>query len=1189
MKIRPIFFLVHVFTITLVFSQTKDSQLPAKPISHVFYAVGNLGVLTKNQSNLILNAISKDVGQTSDKSSILFLGNNTAAKGFVKDDAEMIETIESQAKILADFSGNIFYIPGHLDWKTGLHGLKNQKEALISIWNNKDVFQPKNGCPLVKLNINATLDLLILDSQWALSDWNKIPNINDKCSIKNKEEFYVEVEHEIVKSQGKSVLIAAYHPIASRGKFGNNYSFGINPQSLNNSFYKEYRDRLLTIARQFKNVTLLGGHEESLQFLRQKNIPIIVSGASIKTTKPKKGRTGEFYYPNLGYTKIINFEDGSIWVSFYGTTNNFKAPLFLKELIKPDMVATQPNYDEYSLPKYVSKSIYNPEELDRSGVFKTLWGQHYRKDYGTKVKLQVALLDTLYEGLKPIRKGGGHQTNSLRLETSDGREFVMRAAKKSALRFIQYFLFKTEYLNPDLEDIYFIQLLQDYWTTANPFASLTVGDLADALDIYHANPEIFYVPKQSALGIYNEGYGNKIYFIEERITDDHNEVASLGLSDKIESTLDLLDELRRKDKIEINESLYIRTRLFDNVIGDWDRHADQWRWSVRKQDNGIKMYEPIPRDRDQAFSDFDGFMLGALTLLTPPLRFMQRYDETYNHTKWFNDAGDDLDMALLKNHQIDDWLREADFIENNLNEEVIDKAFERFPEEINQDKVDRIKSAMLGRIKNIKKNAENLHDFLKSNVLITGTDKDDHFVITRKPGGITNVKIYRISKGNKGIKFWDVDYNSNVTKELWVYGLDDKDVFEVKGRGDKFLRIKIIGGQNNDTYRIENSKKVRVFDQKSKPNTFEARTRKTLTDDYDLNTYNYKKNRRDLSQFVPLIEFNPDDGLGLGLSYAYTKNSLWKNPFTQNHNLSLKYFSSTSGIEFEYNGEFANVFDKANLGIETRYSSPNYATNFFGLGNQTPNFDDDLDFDFNRVRIEQFKITPSLIFRGYHGSKIDLKVGYEYNKVEQTENRFIETATINQEVFSGQSFGSVEATYEYQNFDNETNPKSGLGIGLRGGYKLNLKEDRSFPYIIPELRLTTKIDSKGILVYATKLKAHFNLSNDFEFYQAASLGDGDGLRGFREERFSGKSSFYHNSDIRLSLGKIRNSILPIWFGAYGGFDYGRVWIPAEESNVLHTSTGGGLYFNLAGFTTANIAYFSSKDGGRINIRFSLAF
>jgi hypothetical protein len=41
------------------------------------------------------------------------------------------------------------------------------------------------------------------------------------------------------------------------------------------------------------------------------------------------------------------------------------------------------------------------------------------------------------------------------------------------------------------------------------------------------------------------------------------------------------------------------------MIGDWDRHEDQWRWAPEKTEKG-KKYLAVPRDRDQVFYSSDG-------------------------------------------------------------------------------------------------------------------------------------------------------------------------------------------------------------------------------------------------------------------------------------------------------------------------------------------------------------------------------------------------------------------------------------------------------------------------------------------------------------------------------------------------------------------------------------------------------
>ena len=61
----------------------------------------------------------------------------------------------------------------------------------------------------------------------------------------------------------------------------------------------------------------------------------------------------------------------------------------------------------------------------------------------------------------------------------------------------------------------------------------------------------------------------------------------------------------------------------------------------------------------------------------------------------------------------------------------------------------------------------------------------------------------------------------------------------------------------------------------------------------------------------------------------------------------------------------------------------------------------------------------------------------------------------------------------------------------------------------------------------------------------ASIGTSDGLRGYRNQRFTGKNAFYQNTDLRFNFRKIKTRLLPLQFGVYGGFDYGRVWMENE--------------------------------------------
>jgi hemolysin activation/secretion protein len=158
------------------------------------------------------------------------------------------------------------------------------------------------------------------------------------------------------------------------------------------------------------------------------------------------------------------------------------------------------------------------------------------------------------------------------------------------------------------------------------------------------------------------------------------------------------------------------------------------------------------------------------------------------------------------------------------------------------------------------------------------------------------------------------------------------------------------------------------------------------------------------------------------------------------------------------------------------------------------------------------------------------------------------------------------------------------------GYKSNLnKADRDFVYLIPEISFAHKLTTSGKLVLATKFKGHINFSNDIEFYQAAAIGGFDGLRGFRNQRFTGRQSYYQNTDIRYSFNKMKTSLLPIRIGIYGSFDYGRVWIDEESSNKWHNSYGGGFFINGAELMSVNLGAFYSEDGVRVAFMLGFGF
>ena len=184
-------------------------------------------------------------------------------------------------------------------------------------------------------------------------------------------------------------------------------------------------------------------------------------------------------------------------------------------------------------------------------------------------------------------------------------------------------------------------------------------------------------------------------------------------------------------------------------------------------------------------------------------------------------------------------------------------------------------------------------------------------------------------------------------------------------------------------------------------------------------------------------------------------------------------------------------------------------------------------------------------------------------------------------VFDKQDFYGGEIEYKFANADVEAFPTMGMQISVLAGYKNNVDTSKGFGYLIPELGFDYKLVSSGQLVFATKSRAHINLGDDFEFYQGAQLGARTGLRGYRHERFTGKSAFVQTTDLRWNFGNLKTGFLPIHIGIYGGADFGKVWIDDDmvinptlnNINDWNTSFGGGFFINMANMMTGNIFSF----------------
>jgi hypothetical protein len=1197
-----------------------QNETDSTKIAHTFFLVGDAGNANEEKAQETLALLQKRLDNSNKKSTLLFLGDNIYPKGFPngkypEEHALAQNKLTKQLEFSKNFKGKTIFIPGNHDWYSGISGLERQAKFITNYLNDKKAFLPQNNCGLEELKIDKNITLITIDSQWFLEDWDKYPTINDNCDIKTREHFFDELASVLNKNQDKTVILALHHPLMTNGSHGGQYDLekelfpleqkiplpfigsainlirktsGINPQDIQNKVYNNFTKRVKTLLQNKRNVIVVSGHDHNLQYLYKNNIRQIISGAGSKSEAAKAINPNDFSYGGNGFVILTLYKNGETKVAFYGNENQQEKLLLEQTIIKVrDTVA--PSNLPTKFAATTTTSIYSKEMTQKSIFHKFLFGQHYRKYYSLPIEAKTATLDTLFGGVSPTREGGGHQSKSLRLVDSNGKEYVMRALKKSTSRFLQSVVFKDQFVLNQFENTYAEGFLFDFYTTSHPYTPIAVGNLADKIGVAHTNPILYYIPKQPILKGFNYNFGDELYLVEEQLTGNQKDTKSFGKSLDIISTDDVMKNLHKDEKYSIDEPEYIKARLFDMLIGDWDRHSDQWRWGEYKE-NGKIIYKPIPRDRDQAFTKYDGALL-SLLMNMPALRHMQSFKEDIRNVKWFNREPYPQDIAFLKTADEKEWITQAKYIQEHLSDADIDGAFTNLPKEVQDETIESIKRKLKIRKTKLQNYAKEYYRVLQKTVLIVGTDKKDKFVITHTSKNSTEIAIYRLKKEG-GELLYTKKFTSDKTKNIWVYGLDDDDVFEVKGDTNSAIKIRLIGGQNNDSYTIENGKKIKIYDFKTKPNNFtlDSKTKTFLTDDYESNLYNYEKVKYNAFSGFPFGGYNPDDGVKLGIIANYTVNKFNQYPYTQKHILKANYLFATSGYEFIYNGYFPKTIGQWDFDLESKFTSPNFTINYFGYGNETINNDALNGMDYNRVRLRTLKASPAIKKVGRYGSEINIAAHFEKIKVEETTSRYINIPdVVNPNVFKSQQYIGAAIKYSFENYDLPSLPTMGFGFSVIGSWKMNIQDTKTnFPTLDAKINFNHKIDANGQFVLATILKSKVLFNTNFEFYQGATLGGDYDLRGFRNERFLGKASFYQSTDLRWNIGKIKKSIIPMSYGVLGGFDYGRVWLNGEDSDKWHQSVGGGIWINGLNVITGRITYFKSTDD-RARVTFGLGY
>lgn len=1217
---------IWIFTI-LLFSQCavyhpdyahdqekEDYGIPIVAPTYTLYLIGDAGKPYSKTGQRALPLLSTKLADTQGKKGVVFLGDNIypvglPAKDKLKKREKGLKYLNAQIDVVRDSTIDAFFIAGNHDWISGLQGVQEQSE-IINEALGREAMLPKGGCgdPEV-VKINDELVLLLIDSQWWMEDWSDHKDMNEGCTVKNKNQYIDAIYGAIKKYKEKTLIIAMHHPLFSAGSHGGNYSLkqhlfpltdlnedlyipipfvgtflrshiGIR-QDIEHPAYLDFKRRILHKAEGFDHIVFVSGHEHNLQYIYDEGHPQIVSGAGSKNSPGQVGGPTKFTSGEGGFVEMRFYEDGSSWALFWNTKTG---KMDFATQVRPP----KPLEDTYDFSIYHSKkvsietSIY-PEENYPGWTQRTLWGELHREKYYAPVKVPILRLDSVYGGLYPVQQGGGNQTNSIRLSNLEGKQYVLRSMQKDANRI----------MGGVLKGTFVVDVMKDVFTFSHPFSAFVMPSLADAAGIYHTNPKLVYLPKQPALGHYNGSFGDGLYLFEERPAGDRSDVASFGRSTKIISTPDLIQKTEKNPTHQIDAPFVLKSRLFDMMVGDWDRHSDQWRWASFREDS-IKRYRPIPRDRDQPFSKFNGLLPQIVNKTVPLARQFQTYDTDIARIKWYNNYARFFDRRFLASLSWNDWEEQVKLIQQGVIDSEVEEAIKQLPQKIYEIDGEETIAILKARRDNLMDIAKRYYLLLAEEVDIVGTNKKDYFEISRLDDELTSVKVYTDHHHQKWLIYERVFYSSE-TKEIRCYGLDGKDEFKITGDVDDGIVVRVIGGHDKD--KIDDSSLVRGWSKKTKVyDAVEGIKMNGGSEIADHTSSNYTKSNYDFKDLQrnhwlrrPLVSYSPDFGFAIGAGLLYNAYGFKKFPNSQSHAIKGYYASANNGSYVSYKGVFPNALGRFDLLAAAIWQAPRYTINYFGMGNNSQQLPETLR-TFNQVRQQLWRISTGIRYRWTYSGYLELEPYYESVAVQRTAGRLVSNDSAIGPVFTANSFVGGALRLVYDSRDVRAYPSRGLYLKAFGQYSNALEDVISVENLTLGVNLSfyQRIIPNGKLIWASQIGAQ-NIVGDFLFYQSAFVGGSSSLRGFRQHRFRGRNAFWNSNDVRWNLGNLRNRVVPTKFGVFGSFDNGRVWQDNETSNLWHYTYGGGMFFNILDMASLTAGYHIGNEEGQVLVNFDFNF
>lgn len=818
------------------------------------------------------------------------------------------------------------------------------------------------------------------------------------------------------------------------------------------------------------------------------------------------------------------------------------ACLLLVLTVAPALTAQAPRRDTVAIVAPVALVI--PGEQYRAGwLHRLVLGADYRSLWTTPIVVDMLDLRQEAGGLTPTRKGGSMQTTSLRFTGADKREYVFRPSEKDFTRGIP----------PELRETLVRDIAQDQVSGYHPGAAIVTAALLDATSIRHPRPRLVVMPDDPSLGEFRREFAGVLGTFEERPSRNFDASATTRGATAVISSERLFERMLKNASTRVDTRAYLEARLFDILVGDRDRHRDQWRWG-RFSSAPDAPWQPVPRDRDMPFARFEGLGPWMVRGFTPQ---MVTFSSAYPQMVWLNWSAREIDRRLLVGLERATWDSAARGLQRALTDSVLRDAIARLPEPWVKVDGDVLYQALVARREALPRAALEYYEVLAREVNLRGTNDPDRVNVTRHADGSVDIAFASVESSGAVISapWLRRTFRPGETHEVRLYLDKGADRVVITGAPDDRVLLRVVGGPGDDVLDDQvpgGDRALLLYDDRVDGAAGHGVDRRRYAAP---STARVEKEVRDWGSWSFIqrgISAAPGVGALASISHTRIGYAFRHDPYSSRSTFKLDVSLSERRPRLTWDGDFTRPNSQATLGVRALASGIELIR-WHGIGNETSA---DGDPDAYRVFQNLYRVEPRWTRPLARGITVSASASAQYTDTRDAAGTIVGTRS----PYGSEEFGQVGGRLGLvvDRRDSPNFPSRGFRMAASSALTPALWDVKnSFGDV--EGTVSTYVTAPVAFRPTLALRAGGrHVWGDFPFHEAAQLGGVGTLRGWDVQRFAGRSMAHGSAELRAGLGKVR-IIAPSEIGILAFQDVGRVFADDESSNTWHVGRGAGLW------------------------------